>query len=130
MCFTLIDEQQKILDLRDQLNRKFGVDVIVDAWEDMYYKPWYWLSVHSKESTKAKAIKKLCELNDIAYDLLITFGDNSNDIEMFKISDRSYAVENAVDDLKEIAYEVIGLNTDNSVINKILILEEEKNDII
>lgn len=50
---------------------------------------------------------------------LITFGDNLNDISMFKIADESYAVGNAHIDLKKLATEIIGNNTENAVANKI-----------
>ena len=45
---------------------------------------------------------------------------------MFKIADRSYAVENANPKLKEIATEIIGSNTQDSVAKKILELESKK----
>jgi len=38
-----------------------------------------------------------------------------NDISMFQIADECYAVENAVDELKQIATDVIGSNEDNGV---------------
>lgn len=130
MCFTVIDEKDRIINLQKVLNKTFHKTIIVEAWEDMYYKPWYWLSVHSIESTKANAIMKLCEMENINYDRLITFGDNLNDIEMFKISYKSYAVENAVEELKNLAYEVIGTNIEDSVVRKIINLEENNDGAI
>ena len=43
-----------------------------------------------------------------------------NDISMFTIADRSYAVENAVAELKEHATEVIGPHWEDSVLKFIL----------
>ncbi len=130
MCFTVIDTKEKILHLEKELNRLYKDEIIIEAYEDMYYAPWYWLSIHSKESTKAKAIKTLCELYDLKDVEICVFGDNKNDIEMFKIADKSYAVENAVDEVKELSDEIIGLNTDESVIKKISELEVQSNDVI
>ena len=43
------------------------------------------------------------------------FGDGINDIEMFKMADEAYAVENAVPELKEIATGIIAGNNDDAV---------------
>ena len=45
----------------------------------------------------------------------MSFGDAVNDIPMFRISDECYAVENAVDELKEIATAVIADNDNDGV---------------
>ena len=41
--------------------------------------------------------------------------NGKNDIDMFELSDEAYAVENAVDELKEAATAVIGSNNDDGV---------------
>ena len=46
---------------------------------------------------------------------LVVFGDGINDMDMFKIADESYAVENAVPELKAIASGTIGSNDDDGV---------------
>ena len=46
---------------------------------------------------------------------VVVFGDGRNDIDMFKIADESYAVKNAVDDLKNIATGVIDMNDNDAV---------------
>ena len=51
---------------------------------------------------------------------VVSFGDNLNDIEMFKASDEAYAVSNACEELKEIATGVIGSNDEDSVARYIL----------
>ncbi len=121
MAFTVINTKERIETLQKALN---GYEnIIVDAWEDMYYKPWYWLSIHSTKATKANGIQSLRSLLEIDIDELVTFGDNTNDIEMFKHSDISIAVENAVPELKLHAKEIIEKNTENSVVNKICKME-------
>lgn len=129
MSFTLIDTKEKIEMIKLIIEDKFKGQVIIEAWEDMYYKPWYWLSIHSLEATKGKAIEKLKEMFEFENSKIVAFGDNSNDVNMFEISDECYAVENAVDELKILSTEVIGSNLENSVVNKILFLEG-LNDII
>ena len=49
----------------------------------------------------------------------MVFGDALNDISMFEIADESYAVLNAVDELKAIATGIIGSNDEDAVANKL-----------
>ena len=46
---------------------------------------------------------------------MVVFGDSINDLPMFKIADESYAVSNAIDELKDAATAVIGSNDEDSV---------------
>ena len=57
--------------------------------------------------------QKLKELWDC--DRIISFGDAVNDIPMFQISDECYAVENAVEELKQLATGIIGGNDADGV---------------
>jgi hypothetical protein len=49
-------------------------------------------------------------------DKLVVFGDNLNDVRMFKMAARAVAVENASDEIKQYATEIIGPNEDDSVV--------------
>lgn len=88
------------------------------------YREEYWCEIMPKTASKSNAALKLKEL--LGCDELIVFGDSLNDIPMFEIADKSFAVENSNDKLKQIATEVIGYNYDNSVAFKLLELEKEK----
>lgn len=77
------------------------------------YRPEYWLEIMPKKATKSNAINKLKGLWDC--DRVVSFGDSMNDIPMFRISDECYAVENACDELKELATGIIGKNDNDSV---------------
>ena len=59
----------------------------------------------------------------------MAFGDQMNDYEMLQQVKYGYAMSNAVEPVKAIAYEVIGSNDEQSVITKIkeMLEEEEKN---
>jgi len=48
-------------------------------------------------------------------DRIVSFGDGINDISMFKISDECYAVQNAVDEIKFLATEIIESNQNDGV---------------
>jgi Cof subfamily protein (haloacid dehalogenase superfamily) len=78
-----------------------------------YYSEHYWCEILPKKATKGNTISVLKEI--IKCDKVISFGDGLNDIEMFKVSDESYAVENAENELKKYATGVIKSNENNGV---------------
>lgn len=77
------------------------------------YRDEYWLEVMPKAATKAEGIKSLKKLFN--FDRVISFGDSLNDLQMFKISDESYAVGNAFDEVKKAAAAIIGKNSEDGV---------------
>jgi len=81
--------------------------------QDTYEKHEYWLDIYNKNSSKEHAVYRLKEY--CGADTVICFGDNINDIPMFRAADKTIAVSNAHDELKAIAHTVIGSNNDNSV---------------
>ena len=66
-----------------------------------------------KSTSKSNAIRQLKDL--LQCDRVVVFGDGKNDIDMFQMADVSYAMENAVDELKEIATGVIESNNNDGV---------------
>ncbi|MCM1054269.1 MAG: Cof-type HAD-IIB family hydrolase [Bacteroides sp.] len=84
-----------------------------NSYFDVYHKNELWYEVFSSKASKSNAVLQLKEM--LGADETVCFGDNTNDISMFKVSDRCYAVSNAVDELKAIATSVIGSNENISV---------------
>lgn len=80
---------------------------------DTYHTADYWLEIQHKDATKAKGIHKLQEM--LGLSKVVCFGDNHNDLPMFQTADASYAVANAVPELKEAATGVIDSNTEDGV---------------
>lgn len=105
---TCIDSKNKLSPFyekyRNEYNCVFQKDLYIDG---------QWLEIMPKDSTKANAAVMLKEQLDC--DELVVFGDNKNDIELFKVADRSYAVANAVSELKAIATDVIESNNNDGV---------------
>lgn len=60
------------------------------------------IDIVSAEMNKAQGLYKLLEITGAAYDDMITVGDNINDFHMIA-EFRSYAMENAVQSIKDIA---------------------------
>lgn len=70
------------------------------------YNGLYCIEVFSSRATKRNALVRLKEM--LGCGELVVFGDNLNDLSMFEVADRSYAVANALDAVKERATGVIG----------------------
>lgn len=83
-----------------------------------------WIDAIPSNNNKGTAVKTLLNIVNLTTDQTIAFGDYNNDIEMLQTVGRGFAMEDATDDLKAIADEIIGSNNDNSVIKKIYELLE------
>jgi len=121
VCFTIIDKRENLIGLKNIVSEKFGSAVELHLIENIYNPGWFWLTIHNKNASKDIAAKALCEKH--GFDNLTVFGDNHNDISMFKIADNAIAVSNAEDELKQVATEIIESNEDDAVIK--FILEKE-----
>lgn len=99
----------------DKLNSVFSANkgFCVNQQFDTYQTDEYWYEVFSSSASKANGVLQLKEMTGA--DEIVCFGDNMNDIPMFKVSDRCYAVANAVDELKAVATGIIGTNENMSV---------------
>ena len=84
--------------------------------ENFYSPGWYWLTVHDQRATKDQAIRRMMSLYQLEDHRLVVFGDNLNDIPMFEVADRAYAVENSVEGLQKYATGFIGSNHDDAVV--------------
>lgn len=72
-----------------------------------------YLEIYPSGTSKANAIERLAR--EINVDEIVSFGDNLNDIPMFEISHRCYAMDNAVDEVKLYATDIIDSNMDDGV---------------
>ncbi len=106
--FVCIDVYEKLEPLYIQFKEKYHC-----IFQKEIYSREQWLEIVPKSVSKAKAILQLKE--SLGIDYIVAFGDGKNDIEMFEIADESYAVENAVDELKAIATGIIESNDSDGV---------------
>jgi hydroxymethylpyrimidine pyrophosphatase-like HAD family hydrolase len=81
--------------------------------EDAYAPGTFWLEIHADAGSKAMAARALAA--EIGATRLVVFGDNHNDVPLFEIADESYAVANAVPELRRLATGVIGTNDEDAV---------------
>ena len=74
----------------------------------------WWLEISSAEASKETAVVFLRET--YGYTTIIGFGDNLNDLPMFKACDVCVAVENALDEVKSVSDSICGSNDDDGVV--------------
>ena len=106
--FTCIDQSEKLEPVYHRFRDKYRCFFQKDI-----YSGEQWLEIVPQTVSKANAVLRLKEY--LNADRIVAFGDGINDMEMFEIADESYAVENAVDELKAIATGVIGSNDSDGV---------------
>lgn len=105
---TCIDSKNKLSPFYDKYRNEYYCVFQKDTYTD-----GQWLEIMPQASTKANAAVTLKER--LGCDELVVFGDNKNDIELFNVADRGYAVANAVPELKAIATDIIESNNNDGV---------------
>jgi Cof subfamily protein (haloacid dehalogenase superfamily) len=100
-------------DLKDIYNYLLGSNKFNCLLQKEYYSEYYWCEILPKNATKGNTTLVLKDL--LKCDKIISFGDEINDIAMFKISNECYAVENGKEELKKYATGIIESNENNGV---------------
>ncbi len=105
---SCIDEEKKLRPFYEKYIEGFHCE-----FQRNIYSGHQWLEIMPLKATKANGVLWLKEY--LKCDRLVVFGDDTNDMDMFRVADEGYAVENAVAALKEVATGVIGSNGTDSV---------------
>lgn len=105
---TCIDSPEKLEPLYYKYMDKYHC-----VYQTDLYTGEQWLEIMPLEASKSNAIRQLRTKLDC--EKLIVFGDGKNDIDMFRIADESYAVENACEELKQCATGIIASNDEDGV---------------
>lgn len=95
VCITAVGRQSVLQDYQTELAEAYGEQLTAHLWEDTYCLGWYWLMVHDGKACKGKALKQLCQSDELSRVELTVFGDQVNDLGMLEQADRSIAVSNA-----------------------------------
>lgn len=116
IAMTVIHRQDVLTELETAIREQFGHRLEIHHFENEYSPGWYWLTLHDVRATKDQGIRSLREFTGRHDHRVVVFGDNRNDIKMFRSAHHAVAVANAVPDLKAHAHEVIGSNLEDSVV--------------
>lgn len=105
---TCIDEKEKLIPFYEKYKEQFHCILYREIYSGDDF-----LEFMPKAASKANAALELKAL--LGCEKLVAFGDGLNDIDLFRVADEAYAVENAVPELKAIATGIIGGNQDDGV---------------
>jgi Cof subfamily protein (haloacid dehalogenase superfamily) len=122
--FSLVDPEHiiyfSILDTREHLDGaceklKNRSDIAYAYYKDVYSKEdmWY-LEIFSRKATKYNAVRYLRE--HYHFDQVVGFGDNLNDLPLFRACEVTCAVSNAREELKLAADHIIDSNINDGVV--------------
>ncbi len=123
VCFMAISNEEAMTKLSCAIENEFGDMLDCFLFENPYSLGWFWLTIHDKSARKDNAVLELTKLTNHKISDVVVFGDQSNDINMMKLSKlgaTSIAVSNAIDEVKKNADKVIGNNISDSVVKYIL----------
>ena len=105
---TCIDEPEKLYPLYCKYAREYHT-----VYERDFYSGEQWLEFMPGDVSKSNAIRQLKDMYHCSR--VVVFGDGKNDLDMFRMADECYAVENAVPELKAMATAVIPSNDEDGV---------------
>ncbi|MCL2198443.1 MAG: HAD family hydrolase [Defluviitaleaceae bacterium] len=108
--FACLGEATQLLPIHNHFKSSGRISSI---YQKETYFDAHWCEILPTKATKAAAALELKKI--LNCDRIIAFGDNMNDIPLFSVADESYAVENAVPELKKLATGIIAANEDNGV---------------
>ncbi|WP_019802593.1 HAD family hydrolase [Streptococcus mutans] len=101
MFISFVDCIQNIEKIEKELLKIGITDIQINQDQDGYINSLYWLKVKYPNANKGDAITFI--KNHVACDYTVSFGNETNDIEMFLASDISICVVNAYNVIKDIA---------------------------
>lgn len=105
---TCIDSNDKLKPLYEKYK-----DVFHCVYQTEMYTKEQWLEIMPFHASKANAVRQLKAL--LGCEKIVAFGDGKNDIDLFELADEAYAVENAHEDLKKYATDIILSNEEDGV---------------
>lgn len=106
-CYLDTDENLRpIYNTLSALQDADGEPLVRCEYYHDHYRPGLWyMEVFSKQASKGNVCKKLREMT--GRKVIVSFGDNNNDLPLFAESDYAFAVERANDTVKRAADAVI-----------------------
>lgn len=110
--FTLQDKEDNLRPIYNALKNEEGINRTF--YEDVYHPGLWYLEIHSNKASKYNAVEYLKQT--YSFDNVICFGDNLNDLPLFKAGNIKIAVENAHEELKNTADFICESNENDGVV--------------
>jgi Cof subfamily protein (haloacid dehalogenase superfamily) len=112
---TYIGHYDELVPLLEAVRIAYADCIHINFMADTYIVDHYFLEFSDINANKGNGLKMWARSVGCSTDEVIAFGDNLNDIGLLQEAGRKIAVGNAKLELKMIADQIIGTNTDNSV---------------
>ena len=112
---TIIGEASAIAALTIDIAAATDGRLSLIAQIDTHHPEDTYLELSAARATKAHAVAWLRDY--LSVDQVVAYGDNLNDLPMFRAADQAYAVANAAADVLAAATGVIGANTEDGVLH-------------
>jgi hypothetical protein len=112
-CLVLEQERSEILE--QHLRQNLGADVeIVRAYNPQHE---YWsLAVHARGANKGDALREYYQQQGLQAEEVWAVGDGVNDVPMFTVAGRSFAMGNALPEVQAAADEILPPHTEAGVL--------------
>lgn len=105
---TCVDEEERLTPFYEKYKERFHCILYREIYSGNLF-----LEFMPKKASKSNAALQLKKL--LGCDNLVVFGDGKNDLDLFRVADEAYAVENADQELKDIATDIIGSDAQDGV---------------
>ncbi len=114
--FLLIDTHDRLEPIYQSLNEKHFEHLNLYFAEDVSMKGYFWLQSFHQEASKGNMVEILAKKMNVSLENVIVFGDYLNDLDMFRIAGHAVAMDNALQEVKDSANEIIGSNDQGAVL--------------
>lgn len=110
---AIFDPQYKIVELLETVKKQLPEELkLVTSGNE-------WMDIANKEANKGLSMTFIQEYFGIHDYESVAFGDQMNDYELLQSVKYSFAMENAVDAIKDIAYDIVPSNMEQGVLVKL-----------
>ncbi len=115
--FLLIGTMENLEPIYHSLKEKHFDHLNLYFAEDVSMKGYYWLQAFHQQANKGNMVEKLVDRLNFSLNKTMVFGDYLNDLDMFRVAGYSVAMENALPEVKKVADQIIGPNSQGAVLD-------------
>jgi len=119
VSFAVMGEERPVAELARRLDEQYAGRLECFHFQNPYTDGHWWLTIHDAGACKSKALCELAHLYGFSMKDVVVFGDEINDVQMFRAAGRAVAVANAHETVKSCADEIIASNDEDAVVRYI-----------
>ncbi|GLX70723.1 HAD-IIB family hydrolase [Paenibacillus glycanilyticus] len=115
LIITYIGLFEELEPLKQRLEQLCGGLVHIQFIKDVYIKDHYFLELSHPMANKGDGVRLWAQLVGMELEAVTVFGDNLNDLGMFRAAGNRIAVADAHEQIKQLADRVIGTSNEDAV---------------